>query len=88
MEDIALVAFPDWSFNRTITYKGYTYRRGNLQGVSANYAEITNVSVTDGRFITEFDDEHRRDAMVIGWSVADALFWDHKSAIGGVSENG
>ena len=88
VEDIALVAFPDWSFNRTITYKGYTYRRGNLQGVSANYAEITNVSVTDGRFITEFDDEHRRDAMVIGWSVADALFWDHKSAIGALVKMG
>jgi putative ABC transport system permease protein len=82
VEDVALVAFPDWGFNRTITYQGYTYRRGNLSGVSANYAQTTNVTVSDGRFISDFDDQHRRDTMVIGFSVADALFWDHKSAIG------
>jgi putative ABC transport system permease protein len=82
VQDVAMMAFPDWGFNRTITYKGYTYRRGNLQGVSANYAQITNVTVSDGRFITDFDDQHRRETMVIGWSVADALFLDHRSAIG------
>jgi putative ABC transport system permease protein len=82
VEDVSLVALPDWGFNRTITYQGYTYRRGNLSGVSANYAQTTNVAVSDGRFISDFDDQHRRDTMVIGVSVADALFWDHKSAIG------
>ena len=82
VEDVSLVAFPDWGFNRTITYQGYTYRRTNLSGVSANYAQTTNVTVGDGRFISDFDDQHRRDTMVIGVSVADALFWDHKSAIG------
>jgi putative ABC transport system permease protein len=82
VEDVSLVAFPDWGFNRTITYQGYTYRRGNLSGVSANYAQTTNVTVSDGRFISDFDDQHRRDTMVIGFSVADALFWDHRSAIG------
>src|SRR5262245_49841138 len=74
VEEVALVAFPDWFFSRTIQYKGYTYRRGNLQGVSANYAQATNVSVSDGRFISDFDDKHRRNTMVIGVSVADALF--------------
>ena len=82
VEDVSLVAFPDWGFNRTITYQGYTYRRSNLSGVSANYAQTTNVSVSDGRFISDFDDQHRRETMVIGVSVADALFWDHKRAIG------
>jgi len=82
VEDVSLVAFPDWGFNRTITYQGYTYRRSNLSGVSANYAQTTNVSVSDGRFISDFDDQHRRETMVIGVSVADALFWNHKSAIG------
>jgi putative ABC transport system permease protein len=82
VEDVAVVAFPDWSFNRTITYQGYTYRRTNLNGVSANYAQTTNVSVSDGRFISDFDDQHRRNTMVIGVSVADALFLNHPSAIG------
>jgi putative ABC transport system permease protein len=82
VEDVAVVAFPDWGFNRTITYQGYTYRRTNLSGVSANYAQTTNVSVSDGRFISDFDDQHRRNTMVIGVSVADALFLNYKSAIG------
>src|SRR5215467_2380602 len=82
VQDVSLVAFPDWGFNRTITYQGYTYRRGNLNGVSANYAQTANVTVGLGRFISDFDDQHRRNTMVIGVSVADALFLDHKSAIG------
>ncbi len=80
--DVAFVALPDWGFSSTITYKGYTYKRSNLQGVSANHAQTTNVAVSDGRFISDFDDSHRRNTMVIGVSVADALFYDHKSAIG------
>src|SRR5262245_15558335 len=43
VQNIALMAFPDWAFNHNLTYRGYRYRRGNLQGVSANYAEATNV---------------------------------------------
>src|SRR5262245_38838003 len=82
VEDVALDAFSDWNFNHTVTYRGYSYKRGNLQGVSPNYAQTTNVEVSDGRFISDFDDQHRRDTMVIGVSVADALFLDHKSAIG------
>jgi putative ABC transport system permease protein len=82
VEDIALMGFPDWGFNRMMTYKGYTYRRGNLQGVSSNYAEVTNVSVSEGRFISDFDDQHRRKTMVIGVSVADAMFVNHRSAVG------
>src|SRR5215475_9076003 len=29
VEDVALVALPDFGFNRTITYQSYTYRRSN-----------------------------------------------------------
>ena len=82
VQDVALMHFPQWGFNGTLTYRGRTYKRGNLQGVSANYAQTTNVSMNAGRFISDFDDQHRRDTMVIGWSVADALFFDHQSAIG------
>src|SRR5499427_1321418 len=35
VDEVAMAAFPDWGFDRTITYKGYTYRRSNVQGVSA-----------------------------------------------------
>lgn len=80
VEEVSLVAFPN--FNTMLTYQSRTYRRVNVQGVSANYAQTTNVAVSEGRFVSEIDDQHRRDAMVIGVSVADALFRDHKSALG------
>jgi putative ABC transport system permease protein len=63
-----------WRIDRTIKSRGQTYKQGDLQGVSASYAHIANVSVQEGRFITETDDEHRRDVMVIGVNVAGALF--------------
>src|SRR5262245_48303359 len=82
VQEVALVAFSDWGFNSAITYRGNSYRRTNLQGVSANHAQTTNVTVSDGRFISDFDDQHHRNTMVIGVSVADALFLDRKGAIG------
>src|SRR5262245_2087270 len=88
VDEVAMAAFPDWGFDRTITYKGYTYRRSNVQGVSANYAQATNVTVAYGRFISDFDDNHRRNTMVIGVSVADALFYDHQSAVGALVRMG
>ncbi len=82
VQDVALVEFPDWSFSSGITYQGRSYKRTDLQGVSANHAQTTNVAVSDGRFISEYDDQHRRNTMVIGVSIADALFLSHASAIG------
>ncbi|MET0622880.1 MAG: ABC transporter permease [Pyrinomonadaceae bacterium] len=65
--------FVSWR-DSTITYKGTTYRRGGVEGVTANYADATNVSVRDGRFISDADDNNRRNVMVIGVNVVDALF--------------
>src|SRR6516162_1166536 len=52
VEDVALMEFPEWGFNGTLTYRGRTYKRGNLQGVSPNYAQTTNVEMNSGRFIS------------------------------------
>src|SRR5919107_919011 len=65
--------FVAW-WDSTLSYKGTNYRRGGVEGVTANYADATNVSVRDGRFITEADDNNRRNVMVIGVNVVDALF--------------
>jgi len=73
VEDVANVGFL-WRINNAIGYKGQLYRRGQLQGVSASYAQVTNMSLRQGRFISELDDDHRRQVMVIGVNVADALF--------------
>jgi putative ABC transport system permease protein len=81
VEDIALVApgignFGAASFDDNITYEGKNYRRANTDGVSANYPIITNLNLQAGRFITEADDQQRRNVIVIGINCAEALFDD------------
>ncbi|MEO7969978.1 MAG: ABC transporter permease [bacterium] len=61
-------------FDDNITYQGHNYRWGDTQGVSANYDDITNIVMKEGRFITENDDQQRANIMVIGVNAADALF--------------
>ncbi len=81
VQDVAHCAFV-WLQDRTIAYGREKYRRGDLQAVSANYAEIANLSLREGRFLAEGDDEHRRPVMVIGHNVAQALFGALGSASG------
>src|SRR5437763_317831 len=73
VETVADDLFVSW-LDSTITYKGTTYHRGGVEGVTTNYAAATNVSVRDGRFITDSDDSNRRNVMVVGVNVVDALF--------------
>ena len=79
VDDVANMGFVFW-VDRTITYQGVNYRRGDVNGVSANYSRVTNLTLQEGRFFTEIDDLHRRDVMVIGLDVAEALF-PHKTQI-------
>ncbi len=74
VEDVANDGFIEWTFDKTITYGGQTYKQANLEGVSANYGVVTNMSLQAGRFISEIDDQHRREVMVIGQGAAEALF--------------
>ena len=78
VEDVAHVApnvgYGGGPFDDNVTYQGRNYRWGNTQGVSPNYADITNVSLKEGRFITESDDQQRANVMVIGVNAAEALF--------------
>ena len=78
VEEVAHVApnvgYWGGAFDDNITYKGRNYRWGNTQGVSPNYAGITNIAMKEGRFITEMDDQQRSNVMVIGVNAADALF--------------
>src|SRR5215471_6345288 len=74
VQDVANDGFIEWNFDKTITYGGQTYKQANLEGVSANLAGVTNLSIQAGRFISEIDDQHRREVMVIGKGAAEALF--------------
>jgi putative ABC transport system permease protein len=73
VEDVSSVLFVSW-WDSTISYNGKDYHRANMQGVTANYGRTANVLVQEGRFLNSTDDEYRRDVMVIGVNVAQALF--------------
>ncbi len=87
VEEVGLVApnvgYSGGPFDDNISYQGHNYRWGNTQGVSANYAGITNIVVKEGRFITEHDDDQRANVMVIGVNAADALFPGQNHQIAG-----
>ena len=78
VEEVAHVApnvgYSGGPFDDNITYRGHNYRWGNTQGVSSNYASVTNIVLKEGRFISEMDDQQRSNVMVIGVNAADALF--------------
>ena len=87
VEDLAVVApnvgYSGGPFDDNITYQGKNYRWGNTEGVTPNYANIVNINLKEGRFITESDEEQRRNVMVIGVNAADALFPGQNSNIAG-----
>ena len=76
VEDVAWVAIGlrGGQFDRNITYQGRNYRWGDTQGVSPNHASLTNVSLKEGRYITDLDDQQRANVMVVGVNAAEALF--------------
>jgi putative ABC transport system permease protein len=81
VREIANVLFL-WRLDHTVEYRDHKYRNGNLSGVSSAYPEITNSIVREGRFISDADDSHKRDVIVIGPNVADALFPNYKQVVG------
>jgi putative ABC transport system permease protein len=87
VEEVGLVApnigYSGGPFDDNVSYQGHNYRWGNTQGVSANYAGITNMVIREGRFITDNDDQQRANVMVIGVNAADALFPGQNQQIAG-----
>jgi putative ABC transport system permease protein len=87
VEDLAVTApnvgYSGGPFDDNISYQGHNYRWGDTEGVTPNYASIANVIIHEGRFITESDEEQRRNVMVIGVNAADALFPGKQGNIAG-----
>ena len=87
VEDLAVCApnigYTGGPFDDNISYQGHNYRWGNTEGVTPNYAGIANVTIHEGRFLTESDEEQRRNVMVIGVNAADALFPGKEDNIAG-----
>jgi len=87
VEDLAIVApnvgYGGGPFDDNINYQGRNYRWGNTSGVTPNYSDISNITIREGRFITEADNEQRRNVVVIGVNAADALFPGQSGNIAG-----
>jgi len=87
VEDIAVTApnvgYSGGPFDDNITYQGHNYRWGNTEGVTSNYADIANVVVHEGRFITDGDNDQRANVIVIGVNAAEALFPGKQDGIAG-----
>lgn len=87
IEDVAMEApnIGGWGsgFDDTMSVAGKTYRRGNTRAVTANMAEVGNIELREGRFISEQDDANRRNVMVVGVNAAQALFPDKQEGITG-----
>lgn len=81
INEVGLVSYL-WWVDRSMSNGGDTYKRANLQAVTANLEKINSVLLREGRFISEIDDDHRRDVMVIGVNVVDALFANRSRIIG------
>jgi putative ABC transport system permease protein len=62
------------SFDDNMKYEGRNYRWANVDGVSTNYDRIVNLSIREGRWLTEADNLQRRKVIVIGVDAREALF--------------
>jgi putative ABC transport system permease protein len=58
----------------TARYKSHEMSGAQFMGVDANYLSLSNSTLADGRFITQTDDVHRRDVVVIAANVVERLF--------------
>ena len=87
IEDIAVIAPSIGSFGRgfddNMTYEGRNYRWADTDGVTPNFPAITNLVLREGRFITESDNQQRRNVLVIGVNAAEALFPNENAQIVG-----
>jgi putative ABC transport system permease protein len=65
----------------TVRYRGHDMADAQFMGVDANYLQLSNSNLADGRFFTGTDDLHRRDVAVIATNVVDRLF-KHEDPVG------
>lgn len=89
INDVTIIAPQIGSFNGgfddNLVYEGKNYRWALTDGVLPNYMEMNNLTLRDGRFITEMDNYQRRNVLVIGVDAVDALFPGHpEEAVGSV----
>ncbi|HEY8559956.1 MAG TPA: ABC transporter permease [Pyrinomonadaceae bacterium] len=87
VEDIAEIAvnIGSWGsgFDDNLVYEGKNYRWALTDGVTPNYMQIANVTLRQGRWITESDNYQRRNVLVVGVNTVEALFPNEKDDVVG-----
>jgi putative ABC transport system permease protein len=81
VEDVAAQLMM-WMVDADLEAHGQTYKQGQLTAVTPAYSRVANLGFGEGRGFTEVDDEHRRDVMVIGVNVVEALFPQRSRVVG------
>ena len=89
VEDVSTVAvnIGSWGngFDDNMIYKDKNYRWAKTDGVTPNYARMTNLIIKEGRWLNEMDNYERKNVLVIGVNAVEALFnSDDADAIGKV----
>ena len=46
----------------------------DVMGVTYNFADVRNINVAQGRFLTEADDQHHSEVVFLGTDVAKKFF--------------
>ena len=87
LQDITTVAPQIGSFNGgfddNLVYEGKNYRWALTDGVQPNYMSMTNLTLRQGRFISEADNLERRHVLVVGVNCVEALFPNDKDDVVG-----
>jgi putative ABC transport system permease protein len=73
VQDVGWAARPS-SFGIQIQYKGRSMRGGQFAGVSYNYGGVNSITLENGRFFSQAEDDHRMSVAVLGPDAAEALF--------------
>ena len=60
--------------SRVVKYGNVSLDSVGVQGVTANTILLSQVEVAQGRYITDFDDDNRKDLVFLGAEVAEGLF--------------
>lgn len=81
VEDVANSAGLWVPGDNAIHFKGDKFRNPQIDGVSSNYPEVVTIELREGRFFSREDDLARRNVIVIGSSIAEALFLN-RTALG------
>ncbi|MBN1568106.1 MAG: ABC transporter permease [Acidobacteria bacterium] len=73
VQDVCWIGVP-FTARISVKYKENTVRGGDFYGVSYNYSSIYNLKISNGRFFTQSEDDHRMPVAILGPETAKSLF--------------